>query len=150
MPKLAMTRLAGRLASAELGGFTTWTIRRFIDRYRVNMAEAGESDTAAHATFNEFFTRALKPGARPLADAPLICPVDGAISQFGPIRADQLFQAKGHQYSTAALLGGDQHLAAQFRDGHFATIYLSPRDYNRDREERRVGKECRSRWSPYH
>lgn len=131
MPKLAMTRLAGKLAGAELGGFTTWTIKRFIDRYGVNMAEAVESDPAAFATFNDFFTRALKPEARPLADAPLICPVDGAISQFGPIRADQIFQAKGHQYSTTALLGGDQQLAAQFRDGHFATLYLSPRDYHR-------------------
>ncbi|WP_377159096.1 archaetidylserine decarboxylase [Roseateles sp. UC29_93] len=131
MPKGAMTRLAGRLASAELGGFTTWTIKRFIAKYGVNMAEAVESDPTAYSTFNDFFTRALKPGVRPLADAPLICPVDGAISQFGAIRADQIFQAKGHQYSTTALVGGDQQLGAQFRDGHFATIYLSPRDYHR-------------------
>ncbi len=131
LPKLLLTRLAGRLASAELGGFTTWTIRRFIDRYGVNMAEALDPDPAAYPTFNAFFTRALKPGARPLAEAPLICPVDGAISQFGRIEADQIFQAKGHHYSTATLVGGDAQLAEQFRDGHFATIYLSPRDYHR-------------------
>lgn len=131
MPKQLMTRLAGQLAGAELGGVTTWTIRRFIDRYGVNMAEAVEPDPAAYATFNEFFTRALKPDARPLSTAPLICPVDGAISQFGPIKGDQIFQAKGHEYSTTTLVGGDAALAAQFQDGHFATLYLSPRDYHR-------------------
>jgi phosphatidylserine decarboxylase len=97
----------------------------------VNMAEAA-SDNAKHfATFNEFFTRALKPGARPLADADFVCPVDGAISQLGRIRKDQIFQAKGHKYSTRALLGGDPELASQFSDGEFATIYLSPKDYHR-------------------
>ncbi|WP_083526140.1 archaetidylserine decarboxylase [Roseateles depolymerans] len=131
MPKLLLTRMAGRLAVAELGDFTTWVIRRFIDRYGVNMSEAAEPDPAAYASFNDFFTRALKPGARPLAQAPLICPVDGAISQFGPVHADQIIQAKGHTYSVTALVGGDQQLAAQFRDGHFATIYLSPKDYHR-------------------
>jgi len=131
MPKLLLTRMAGRLASAELGGFTTWTIRRFIERYGVNMSEAAESDPAAYPSFNEFFTRALKPGARPLAQAPLICPVDGAISQFGAIEAEQIFQAKGHHYSVTTLIGGDAELAATFRDGHFATVYLSPRDYHR-------------------
>ncbi|SEL76881.1 phosphatidylserine decarboxylase [Roseateles sp. YR242] len=131
MPKLLLTRMAGRLAGAELGGFTTWTIQRFIRKYGVNMAEAAESDPTVYPTFNEFFTRALKPGARPLADAPLICPVDGAISQFGPVHAEQILQAKGHHYSVTSLVGGDQQLAARFRDGHFATIYLSPRDYHR-------------------
>jgi phosphatidylserine decarboxylase len=131
MPKQALTALAGRFASARLGGFTTWVIRKFVARYRVNMAEAANPDPAAYPTFNEFFTRALKPGARPISDAALICPVDGAISQFGKIAQDQIFQAKGHHYSTTALVGGDVALAAQFQDGHFATIYLSPRDYHR-------------------
>jgi phosphatidylserine decarboxylase len=126
-----MTQLAGALAGARLGGVTQAVIRRFIRQYQVNMAEAEQSDPAAFATFNEFFTRALKPGARPLADAPWVCPVDGAISQLGPIERDQIFQAKGHHYSAQALVGGDAELAAQFVDGHFATIYLSPRDYHR-------------------
>jgi phosphatidylserine decarboxylase len=131
MPKQALTSLAGAFASARCGALTTWAIRRFIARYQVNMAEALNADPAAYTCFNDFFTRALKPGARPLAPAELICPVDGAISQFGPIDGDQVFQAKGHQYSTTALVGGDAALAAQFQDGHFATLYLSPRDYHR-------------------
>ncbi|MBM2885512.1 phosphatidylserine decarboxylase [Chromobacterium phragmitis] len=131
MPKLALTRLAGRFASWQGGGVTTAAIRRFIARYNVNMDEAANSDPAAYATFNDFFTRALKPGARPLAEARLVCPVDGAVSQLGPIDHGRIFQAKGRDYSAAALLAGDAALAARFADGHFATIYLSPRDYHR-------------------
>ena len=131
LPKQALTALAGCFASARLGGLTTWVIRRFVARYGVNMAEAAEPDLAAYATFNDFFTRALKPGARPLSGAAFVCPVDGAVSQLGRIEADQIFQAKGHTYSTTALVGGDAALAAQFQDGDFATIYLSPRDYHR-------------------
>jgi phosphatidylserine decarboxylase len=131
LPKQALTALAGRFAAARLGGLTTWVIRKFVARYRVNMEEAENPDIAAYPTFNEFFTRALKDGVRPLSNAALICPVDGAISQFGKIEQAQIFQAKGHHYSTTALVGGDAALAAQFQDGHFATIYLSPRDYHR-------------------
>ena len=131
LPKQAMTALAGKFASAQLGGLTTSVIRGFVSHYKVNMAEAANPDIAAYASFNDFFTRALKPDARPLADADLVCPVDGAISQFGPIQKDQIFQAKGHSYSTTALVGGDSSLAARFDDGYFATIYLSPRDYHR-------------------
>ena len=131
LPQHALTRLAGRVAGLRGGAFTTWLIRRFVDRYGVNMAEAAQEDPAAYASFNEFFTRALKPGARPMAAADLVCPVDGAISQFGPIRGQQIFQAKGHDYSSTALVGGDAALAGLFDDGHFATIYLSPRDYHR-------------------
>jgi phosphatidylserine decarboxylase len=131
LPKQALTSFAGRVASAAGGPSTTKLIRWFVRRYQVNMAEAANPDIASYATFNEFFTRALKPGARPLANAELICPVDGAISQFGRIEHDQIFQAKGHKYSTTALVGGDAKLAAQFENGHFATLYLSPRDYHR-------------------
>jgi phosphatidylserine decarboxylase len=131
MPKLAMTRLAGRLASAKLGSFTTWVIKRFVKRYNVNMAEAANADPAHYKSFNEFFTRPLKEGVRPLAHSTWLCPVDGAISQCGAIERDQIFQAKGHQYSTRALVGGDAALAAQFQNGQFATLYLSPRDYHR-------------------
>jgi phosphatidylserine decarboxylase len=131
LPKQAMTTLAGALARRELGSTTTGAIRRFVARYGVDMAEAAESDIKAYKTFNDFFTRALKSGVRPLAQAPLVCPVDGAISQFGAIEHDQIFQAKGHGYSTTALVGGDAALAAAFEGGHFATLYLSPRDYHR-------------------
>ncbi|MBT9597324.1 MAG: phosphatidylserine decarboxylase [Vitreoscilla sp.] len=131
LPKQALTALAGALARRELGALTTGAIRRFVARYGVNMAEAAEPDIATYSSFNAFFTRPLKPGARPLADARLICPVDGAISQFGAIDGDQVFQAKGHRYSTTALVGGDATLAARFANGHFATLYLSPRDYHR-------------------
>ncbi len=131
LPKGAITRLAGRIASAQRGASTTRLIRWFVGRYGVNMAEAAEPDIAAYKSFNDFFTRALKPGARPLAQADLVCPVDGAISQFGHIRGDQVFQAKNHDYSTRALVGGDAELAARFDNGHFATLYLSPKDYHR-------------------
>jgi phosphatidylserine decarboxylase len=131
LPKQALTAFGGVIAGAKAGGMTTRLINWFVGKYGVNMAEAANPDTASYASFNEFFTRPLKPGARPLAKADLICPVDGAISQFGPIERDQIFQAKGHAYSTTALVGGDASLAAQFQDGHFATLYLSPRDYHR-------------------
>ena len=131
LPKKALTVFAGWVAGARGGAFTTALIRWFVKRYNVNMAEAAEGEIGAYASFNDFFTRALKQGARPLADAAYLCPVDGAISQFGPIAGDQIFQAKGHSYSTTALGGGDASLAAQFQDGSFATLYLSPRDYHR-------------------
>ncbi len=131
MPKRALSALAGQVASLHGGALTQALIRRFVARYRVDMSEAANPDIAAYASFNEFFTRALKPGARPLADSGLLCPVDGAISQFGAIERDQIFQAKGHRYTTTALVGGDAGLAARFANGHFATLYLSPRDYHR-------------------
>ena len=130
-PKRALTRFAGFVASPRRGWITTEIIRRFVAKYGVNMDEALDSNIASYKSFNDFFTRALKPGARPLAEADLICPVDGAISQFGAIENDQIFQAKGHHYSTTALVGGDAALAAQFDNGSFATLYLSPKDYHR-------------------
>jgi phosphatidylserine decarboxylase len=131
LPKLAMTELAGRIARAQGGAWTQMLIRDFVRRYKVNMDEAAQPDISQYASFNDFFTRALREDARPLADADFVCPVDGAISQLGRIQGDQVFQAKGHSYSTQALVGGDADLAAQFDDGEFATIYLSPKDYHR-------------------
>jgi phosphatidylserine decarboxylase len=131
LPKLALTRLMGRLAAARAGALTTRVIRWFVARYGVDMSEAAEPDITQYTSFNDFFTRALKPGARPLATAPWLCPVDGAISQFGSIDGDRIFQAKGHHYTATALVGGDASLAGQFHGGHFATVYLSPRDYHR-------------------
>ena len=131
LPKQALTELAGRFARWQGGRWTHAVIRWFIKRYQVNMEEAADPDVTHYASFNDFFTRALQPGARPLAHAQWVCPVDGAISQFGRIDGDQIFQAKGHRYSTRALVGGDAQLAAQFQNGDFATIYLSPKDYHR-------------------
>ncbi len=131
LPKQALTTLAGSVARAEDGRFTPQLIRWFAKRYGVNMDEALDPDLASYASFNDFFTRALRPDARPLADADFVSPVDGAISQCGAIERDQIIQAKGHRYSTTALVGGDAGLAAQFEHGSFATLYLSPRDYHR-------------------
>jgi phosphatidylserine decarboxylase len=131
LPKKFLTQLAGRLAHWRGGSLTTAMIRAFVRRYRVDMSEAANSDIAGYATFNEFFTRELRAGARPLARARYVCPVDGAISQIGAIANGQIFQAKGHSYTARALLGGDAQLAQAFEDGHFATLYLSPRDYHR-------------------
>jgi phosphatidylserine decarboxylase len=131
LPKQALTALAGKFATARAGGLTTSVIRWFVGRYGVNMSEAADPDVTSYASFNEFFTRPLKPDARPLAPAAFICPVDGAISQFGAIECDQIFQAKGHSYSTTALIGGDAELAKRFEGGSFATLYLSPKDYHR-------------------
>lgn len=133
LPKHLVSRLVGYLAAARLGFFTTSLIKLFIKQFKVDMSEALHSDPSAYPTFNEFFTRPLKEGLRPVCDQEnaLIFPVDGAISQLGAIDADQIFQAKGHHYSTKALLGGDENLAAHFQDGEFMTIYLAPKDYHR-------------------
>ncbi len=131
LPKQALTVFAGKVANAKAGKLTTRLIRWFVKRYQVNMSEAANPDLGSYASFNEFFTRPLRPDARPLDTASFVCPVDGAISQFGAIHQGQIFQAKGHDYSATALVGGDSKLAAQFHNGSFATIYLSPRDYHR-------------------
>ncbi|MDB6001290.1 MAG: phosphatidylserine decarboxylase [Rhizobacter sp.] len=131
LPKQALTSFAGWVASARAGAITTGLIRWFVGKYGVDMSEAVNPDITSYATFNDFFTRALRPGVRPVAQADLICPVDGAISQFGAIEHDQVFQAKSHRYSTRTLVGGDAQLAGLFDHGSFATLYLSPRDYHR-------------------
>ncbi|QJQ06990.1 phosphatidylserine decarboxylase [Undibacterium piscinae] len=131
LPKQALTIFAGKVANAKAGKLTTSLIRWFVGKYQVNMTEAANPDMSSYASFNEFFTRPLRADARPLHASQFVCPVDGAISQFGAIEQGQIFQAKGHAYSATALVGGDQQLAAQFHDGSFATIYLSPRDYHR-------------------
>lgn len=131
LPKQALTILAGKLASLEAGKLTTAVIRWFVKRYKVNMLEAVDPDIGSYKSFNEFFTRPIKNDARTLAKVDFICPIDGAISQFGTIEDGQIFQAKGHYYSTTALLGGDHEAAKQYAHGHFACLYLSPKDYHR-------------------
>lgn len=131
LPKQWLTTFAGRVAAAQGGPMTTRLIRWFVGRYGVDMNEAANPDIGSYTSFNEFFTRSLKAGIRPLAAADFVCPVDGAISQFGAIDDHHVLQAKGHRFTTTQLVGGDPALAAAFRHGSFANLYLSPRDYHR-------------------
>ncbi|NOH91595.1 phosphatidylserine decarboxylase [Vibrio sp. AIC-3] len=133
IPQHGLTRLVGKLASAKAGGLTTAIINWFIKQYKVNMDEALHSDPKHFKTFNEFFVRELKEGMRPIAEGEsvIVHPADARVSQFGPITDGQLIQAKGHNYSARELLGGDAALADEFKDGEFATLYLSPSDYHR-------------------
>lgn len=133
MPKHFISRVVGKLAAAKAGAFTTLLIKLFIKQYKIDMSEALHEDPAHYPTFNEFFTRPLKDGIRPLASEENIVahPVDGAISQLGDIENGQLIQAKGHNYSINALLGGNEQDSAPFMGGKFATIYLAPKDYHR-------------------
>lgn len=132
-PKHALSRLIGSLAAAEAGAVTTSLIKLFIKQYKVDMSEAIKSAPEDYKSFNEFFTRELKEGVRSSCDDPnqLAYPVDGTVSQLGDIDHDRVFQAKGHDYSLTSLLGGNPEIAAPFKDGKFATIYLSPKDYHR-------------------
>ncbi|WP_194442951.1 MULTISPECIES: archaetidylserine decarboxylase [Pseudoalteromonas] len=133
MPKHFISRMVGKLAAAKAGGLTTALIKLFIKQYKIDMTEAKYPDPAHYKTFNEFFTRPLKEGIRPLAEESDIIahPVDGAISQLGDVVDGQIIQAKGHDYSLQALLGGKEEDTAPFLGGKFATIYLAPKDYHR-------------------
>ena len=133
MPKHAISRLVGKFAASESGWLTTKAISYFIKAYDINMAEAKLKNASDFKTFNDFFTRELEDGARPIDnDASTLCyPVDGAISQQGAIRNGQLIQAKGFDYSLETLLGGNIETAAPFQDGEFSCIYLAPKDYHR-------------------
>jgi len=132
LPQHALSRLAGRLAASERPWLRDRLIRRFVAAFGVDMSEAARG-IGEFACFNDFFTRELKPGARPLADASqfILSPADGAISQLGTITAGRIVQAKGRDYAVAELLGEDSREAGRFEGGAFMTIYLSPRDYHR-------------------
>ena len=133
VPQHAISRAAGWLASTNLAPIKNTFIRWFVKRYQVDMSLAVEEDPLAYDCFNDFFTRALKPDARPIHPHPqsIVCPADGAISQIGKIQEGRILQAKGQSFSVLELLGGEEDLAAQFTGGSFATVYLSPRDYHR-------------------
>lgn len=133
LPQRSLTRVVYRLARVRTPWFKDALIRHFARRFQVNLDEALEPNPGAYRDFNAFFTRALKPGARPVApgDRVVCCPVDGAVSQIGFAEADTLLQAKGRRFSLTALLGGDAERARPFQGGAFATLYLSPRDYHR-------------------
>jgi phosphatidylserine decarboxylase len=133
VPQHLLSRSVGTLAASENTFVKNTFIKNFAAKYQVNMAEALEENPLAYKSFNDFFTRALKPNARLIAadSKAIISPADGAISQIGHISADKIFQAKGHDYSVTTLLGGDEQRAAAFIGGQFATVYLSPKDYHR-------------------
>jgi len=133
LPKQLLTQAMGLFARWRGGPLTQAAIRRFVARYRVDMSEAADPRPEAYPTFNEFFTRELKPGIRPVVEdaMTLALPVDGTVSQLGPIQQGRIIQAKGHDYSARELLGGYEDLVAPFKDGDFATIYLAPKDYHR-------------------
>lgn len=133
LPKHGVSKLVGFLARAKLGFVSTGLIKGFIKAYDINMAEAKHSDPKHFKTFNDFFTRELDEGVRPLVegDDKIAHPVDGTVSQLGPIKDGTLVQAKNHYYSLLELVGGDQDIADKFEDGDFATIYLAPSDYHR-------------------
>ncbi len=134
LPGHPLSRVIYSLTRIRQHGVKNALIRGFLKLYpSIDMGEAEESDPLAFEHFNAFFTRALRPGARPVVAGPgeLACPVDGAISQLGPIRAGRIFQAKGRDYSLEQLLGGSAERAEPFLGGSFATIYLAPFNYHR-------------------
>ncbi|WP_298626274.1 archaetidylserine decarboxylase [uncultured Legionella sp.] len=131
IPKQGLTALAGCLANVTNPGVKNYIIQRFINKYQVDMSDALIEDPTAYACFNDFFTRHLKPECRPLADADIISPVDGCVSELGAINQGQLIQAKGRDYSVKELLACDDETASRFNQGLFATLYLSPKDYHR-------------------
>ena len=133
MPRNLLTRMAGKLAEAKLGFVTRTMINLFVKQYEIDMNEAKDSNYKNFATFNDFFTRELKQGIRPInEDENTLCyPADACVSQAGAINDGQLIQAKGQSYEAYELLGGDKELSAEFEQGSFATLYLSPRDYHR-------------------
>lgn len=131
IPQHALSRLVGWFASTKISFIKNTFITKFAAKYDVNMDEAKIEDLEEFACFNDFFTRELKDGARPIADAKLVSPADGAVSQLGKIELGRCFQAKGRDFSVVELLGGDKDRAQPFLNGEFATIYLSPKDYHR-------------------
>lgn len=132
VPQLLVSRAAGALAEMRHPEWLkNWLVTQFIRAFNVDMSEAAEPDPTRYACFNDFFTRPLREGARPIALADIVCPADGAISQMGVIANGLLLQAKGKHFTAADLIGGDATLAGPFQQGHFATIYLSPKDYHR-------------------
>lgn len=132
VPQHALSRLAGSIASSETPWLRDALIRRFVAAYGVDLSQAARG-IGEFASFNDFFTRELKPGARPLADAErfILSPADGAVSQLGPVSGGRIIQAKGRDYSVAEILGCGAEEAARFEGGSFITIYLSPKDYHR-------------------
>jgi phosphatidylserine decarboxylase len=133
LPQHGLSRIAGWIAETEATWFKRPLIQWFIQRYSVDMSIAENPDPESYKHFNDFFTRALADGHRPISGGQhtIACPADGCISQLGDIKNGHIFQAKGHEYSLLELVGGNDDIAKQLIDGTFATVYLSPKDYHR-------------------
>lgn len=133
LPQHLLTAFAGKLAEAKTPWLKNWLIQDFMRRYQVDLSEAAIPHPEAFASFNDFFIRQLKPSARPVttADHAICSPADGTISEIGRIKEKQLLQAKNFYFDLDHLLGQDATMSKSFVDGHFATIYLAPRDYHR-------------------
>jgi phosphatidylserine decarboxylase len=133
IPKRALSRIVYSVMRTESPAFKRLLINSFLSGYKVNMAEAVQSDPLAYRSFNEFFTRPLRPGARTIAPGHdvIVSPVDGTVSQAGPLHGDAIIQAKGIQYSALELLAGDAEAALVYGDGNFTCIYLAPYNYHR-------------------
>ncbi|MFA6162805.1 MAG: archaetidylserine decarboxylase [Methylobacter sp.] len=133
LPHHALSSMMSKLTHCENKAWKNLFIKQIIKHYGVNMDEALEQDINAYKSFNDFFTRELKPGVRPLSTERngIVCPADGAVSQAGNITDGKIFQAKGKSFTAIDLLGGDAARAEPFNNGVFSTIYLSPKDYHR-------------------
>lgn len=133
VPQHGLSTFAGMLANSKNTKLKNYLIRYFLGKYTIDMREAQIEDPYAYESFNEFFTRALKDGARPInADQNIIAsPADGTIAQLGRINQQQMLQAKGMYFNLSSLLGNDAELTQRFTDGHFATVYLAPHNYHR-------------------
>lgn len=133
MPQLYLTQLAGWFAQQKWDAVTHFVIKVFAKKYNVDMSEAKKENFSDYESFNQFFIRELKDDARKINENPtaLCLPADGRVSQIGHIDDERLLQAKGHFFSLSDLLAGDEELVNTFKNGEFATIYLSPRDYHR-------------------
>jgi phosphatidylserine decarboxylase len=133
LPHHALSGLMSKLTHCQNKAWKNLFIKSIVQMYGVNMQEAKFQDLDHYPSFNDFFTRELKDGARQITSAAdaIACPADGEVSQAGPISNGRIFQAKGHEYSALELLGGDAQRARAFENGSFATIYLSPKDYHR-------------------
>ncbi len=133
LPHHGLSRLMSKLTHCRNPLFKNLFIKLIVQLYGVNMAEAKSQNLDDYASFNDFFTRELKAGVRPIDSAKnsIVSPADGKVSQAGKIHADRLIQAKGMDFSAIDLLGGQPETARPYQDGQFATIYLSPKDYHR-------------------
>ena len=133
IPQHGLSLLMGKIAESKNATIKNTFAKWFIKKYGIDMSIAERENPEDYETFNDFFTRSLKPDVRPIAEGSgvIVNPADGKVSQLGPIEQGFIFQAKGHRYSAKTLLGGDAELAVPFEDGEFATIYLSPKDYHR-------------------